>query len=243
MDPTGKVYFSTIEDNLGYFSFPNVAFESNFVQPKIEGKYYNEVFNGVNNFSEIILNSIVDITDNSLLNINIITHLVQARTLELVKNGAAYNIAYEQSLSELLSVFCLEGNKHNRPEHYDISSSDSDGGVLLLISSIIQSNIGSGLNFTEFLTLLTGDFKDNGIIDDSLLQRTLGTSGLVLDIQEIRNNLISRYSELGQTINPYIGQQFLSEFNRLNPYPTVFDGTFPNTTGDFINLVGVNRNQ
>ena len=237
LDPTGKVFFSTIEDNFGYFSFPDVEFRSNYVQLKVEGEYYNEVTGGVNSLSEIILQSIVDISDNSTININIITHLVQARTLQLVNNGIDYSSAYEQAYYELLTIFCIADSDFIKPETLNLCVSDVNGGILLLVSSIIQSNIGSGLIFSEFLTLLTNDFKDNGLIDNELIQKTIGTSGLVLNIDDIIDNLTGRYAELGQAIEPYEGKQFLNNFKISNSYSTIFDTAFPATIEAYQNLV------
>ena len=237
LNPTGKVFFSTIEDNTGYFAFPDVEFESKYIQLKVDGDYYNEVFGGVNNFSEIILQSIVDISNNSVINVNIITHLVQARTFVLVKSGLSFNEANEQAYDEFLALFFIENPEINRPENLDLTSSDADGGVLLLVSSIIQSNIGSGKNFSEFMTGLTNDFKDNGNIDIQIFQKALATSGFVLNIQEVRQNLISRYSSLGKSIDPHSGSQFLRNFNMNNTFPTIFDGIFPSDVGEYTNLI------
>lgn len=237
LGPTGKVFFSTIEDNFGYFSFPDVEFRSNYVQLKVEGEYYNEVIGGVNSLSEIILQSIVDISDNSTININIITHLVQARTLQLVKNGMDYSSAYEQAYHELLKIFFIENGDFIKPESLNLCVSDVNGGILLLVSSIIQSNIGSGLIFSEFLTLLANDFKDNGIIDNEIVQKTMGTSGLVLDMEDIIDNLTSRYADLGQAIAPYAGKQFLRNFKKMNSYGTIFDAAFPESYGAHENLI------
>jgi hypothetical protein len=237
LNPTGKVFFSTIEDNSGYFSFPDVVFESDFVQIKVEGEYYNEVVGCVNSMSEIILYSIVDISDNSIINVNIITHLVQARANHLFKEGINFSDAYNQAFNELLAVFYVENIGFNKPEKLDLTTSDSSGGILLLISSIIQSNISSGMIFSEFLTSLTNDFKDNGNIDNEVIQKTLATSGLVLNLQDVRNNLISRYADIGRSIEPYSGNQFLKDFNNRNSFTTIFDGVFPVTVGEYKNLI------
>ncbi|MEX2428510.1 MAG: hypothetical protein WD577_09735 [Bacteroidales bacterium] len=237
LDPTGKVFFSTIEDNFGYFAFPNVVFESSYIQLKVEGEYYNEVRGGVNALEEIILHTIADISDDSIINVNLITHMVQARTFELVKDGMDFSQACEQAYEELLALFYIEVNDYNKPEHLDLSSPDLNGGMLLLVSSIIQSNIGSGLNFSEFLTMLAGDFKDNGVIENEMIRKTLGTSGLVLSIEEVIENLTSRYSEFGKSIEPYQGKQFLKNFKKLNSYGNIFDVAFPETASGYENLI------
>lgn len=237
LTPTGKVFFSDIENDKGYFSFPKVEFESNFVQLKVVGEYYNEVIGSVNSLSEITLKSIVDISSNSTVNVNIITHLVQDRTLELVENGLTYLVAYNQAYNELLTIFHLDDIITKRPENLDLKTSDISGGILLVISAIIQSNIGSGYNFPEFLVLLTNDFKDNGLIDNEIVQNALGTSGLVLDMKKVKDNLTLRYKELGETIDPYSAQNILKDFNDLNSFPTIFDESFQNSYAGYINLI------
>ncbi len=113
LNPTGKVFFSTVEDNSGYFSFPDVVFETDFIQVRVEGKYFDEVFGAVNALSVIILQSIVDISDNSTINVNIITHLVQARAIQLVKDGMNFSDASDQAFNELLALFYVENTGYN----------------------------------------------------------------------------------------------------------------------------------
>lgn len=237
LTPTGKTFFSTIEDNFGYFSMPDVSFESQYIQVKAEGKYYNEVLGGVSAFNEITLYAIASISETSTINANIITHLIQARLLTLINGGMDYSTSKNQAFNELLDIFYIEVSDISSPEALDLTSSDIGGGVLLLISSIIQNSINSGMSFVEYFTTLTSDFKDNGIIDSEIIQRTLGTGGLVLDLDKVIQNLISRYSELGQTINPNAAKDFLENFNNETTFPTIFDSIFPTEYNGSINLI------
>jgi len=235
--PTGKTFFSTIEDNSGYFSIPEISFESQYIQIKVEGKFFNEVMGGVSGFDRISLFAIDDISEASTINVNILTHLLQARILTLINGGMGYAESKSHAYNEILDVFNLDVTDIGDPETLDLTSSDIGGGVLLMISSIIQNDINSCMSFIEYCTTLTSDFKDNGIIDSEIIQRTLGTGGLVLDLDEVLQNLILRYSEIGININPNAAKGLLDNFNNETEFPTIFDGIFPTEYNGSINLI------
>lgn len=71
--PTGRVFFSTILDDKGYFNLPGVVLVSPYVQIKIRGLYYSE-YNGFINSTELTLYSLADITKSESINVNIMTH-------------------------------------------------------------------------------------------------------------------------------------------------------------------------
>ncbi len=178
--PTGKSYFSTIDDNAGHFTFPEVKFNSNYIQLKVEGNYYDEVLGGIP-INEITLYSIVDISKDSIINVNLLTHIEQSRVQFLLDKGISFQNAQKQAQNELLKVFNLEDKAIGNAEQLDITSPNLDGGVLLLISSIIISNYGTGLEFQEFISNFVTDFKEDGTIDSESIQEALATGAYVLD--------------------------------------------------------------
>ena len=234
--PTGKSYYSLIEDNLGHFSFPNVKFSSNYVQLKVEGKCYNEVTGDVP-LENLTLFSTVDISNNSSINVNILSHFEQSRILNLVTKGKSFQDAQMQAQNELLKVFDIEDKVISNPELLDITSSNLDGGVLLLISSIIDNNIGSGMTSQEFITNFTTDFKEDGIIDSDVIQKTLASSAFVLDPERITVNLTARYNEMGLSIKPYEMSLLVKQFLNNTSFPNIYNNLFPESVGDTINLI------
>lgn len=236
LNPTGKTYFSTIEDNRGFFAFPSVGFLSNFIKLKVNGVYFNEIYGGyVGN--EETLYSIVDLGDNKSVNINIMTHLQQARIDELLRLGVGFHDAMNQSFNEYLAIFNLENLELNAPNEIDITGSDISSGALMVTSAIIQYNIASGMIFQEYLTNLLTDFKVDGKIDSPILQLSLGTSGLVLNIDRVRQNLIDKYNDMGLTINPHNAHHLLRLFNENTQFPTLFDNLFTCMVNGAQNLI------
>lgn len=234
--PTGKSYYSTVEDNLGHFSFPNVKFSSNYVQLKVEGNCYNEVTGDVP-MENLTLLSIVDISNNSLINVNLLSHFEQSRILNLVTKGTSFQSAKKQAKDEILKVFNLQDKLISNPELLNISSSNLDGGVLLFISSIIDNNIGSGMTSQEFITNFTTDFKEDGIIDSDIIQKTLAGSAYVLDPERITTNLTTRYSEMGISIKPYEISLLAKQFLINTSFPNIYNNLFPESVDGAINLL------
>jgi len=237
LNPTGKIYNSTIEDNSGYFSIPEIELESNYIQIKVEGGYYNEIIGEINSADEIILYSISDISKSSTLNVNLLTHLIQARTTALMKEDINFTEAKNQAYDEILNIFHIENEDLIEPEKMDLTSSEISGGILLMISSIVQNDINSGMSFMEYLTSLTVDYKDNGEIDTENIRKTIASSALVLDLNKVVDNLIKKYSELGKNINPNSAISMLKNFNEKTEFPTYFDGIFPAEHNNSKNLI------
>lgn len=236
LSPTGKTYFSTIDDNAGHFTFPNVSLASQYVQLKVEGNYFDEI--GNHSLGEpITLFSIIDVTDHSTININILTHIEHLRIFTLVSNGESYSDARAQAQYELLTVFNLENYSTDNAELLDITSSDIDDGILLAISAIVQANFGSGMQFQEFITNLTTDFKDDGIIISPALQKALCTGGAVINVGDINYNLWTKYTNMGLSYSPYNIQPLLNQFVNNTTYINLKDSIFPSIVNNQINIL------
>lgn len=61
LQPTGRVFFTQIDNNTGKFELPNVELESRFVNLKADGFYFNER-TGELSEAQLTLHSLVDIT-------------------------------------------------------------------------------------------------------------------------------------------------------------------------------------
>lgn len=234
--PTGKTYLSTIEDNTGKFSIPNVQFASSYVKLEVKGRYYDEV-NGSVPMDELTLHSIVDLSTTLKGNVNILTHLVQSRIFNLVGGGHTYKNAKVQAEKEVLRIFNLDTYNANMSDTMNLVTSNISGGILLLISSIIQSNVASGMTFQEYITNLQTDFKSDGVINSVKLQNSLKTSARVLNINQIKENLANRYNEMGLSYDFYDLRPILKHFINTINYPSFFDGIFPVAIMNSVNLI------
>ena len=70
----GSLYSSTIQDNLGNFSFESKLFETPYAELTANGYFFNEV-EGMLSTGTLNLRALVDLSDASTVNVNLLTHL------------------------------------------------------------------------------------------------------------------------------------------------------------------------
>lgn len=71
--PTGRTFTGIVEDNTGRFQVLG-QLESPFVELSANGFYFNEVTGQISN-AQINLTALVDMRENSTVNVNVLTHL------------------------------------------------------------------------------------------------------------------------------------------------------------------------
>ena len=82
----GHVYSSTIQDNLGNFSFGSKSFEAPYAELIANGYFFNET-NGQLSSSTLNLHTLVDLSDDTTVNINLFTHLKYQRIQKLIADS------------------------------------------------------------------------------------------------------------------------------------------------------------
>lgn len=196
---TGKLFQTEIKSNEGDFALESAAeFVSPYVNIACEGYFFNEITGNLSN-SQIRLESIVDISGKrNNINVNILTHLSKDRIIKLMKEGKSYEEATAQTREELLSCFGLQEYKDLDFEDFSISSGNQHAGVLIMISSILLSNLTEAY-FTEYISIVKNDFTDSGTLSDSI-QYYLREESLNLPVEQIAANIKNRYQDLGKTI-------------------------------------------
>ncbi|HBJ15067.1 MAG TPA: RagB/SusD family nutrient uptake outer membrane protein, partial [Parabacteroides merdae] len=78
MTPTGSFYSTTIDNNLGDFNYGALKINSPYAQLTADGYFFNEI-DGELSEGTIKLDAIVDLKDNSTINVNVLTHLKSKR--------------------------------------------------------------------------------------------------------------------------------------------------------------------
>lgn len=239
LDPTGKVYFSTIMDSEGSFDIPGVDFSSDYIQLKVEGVYFHEQAGGTN-ITPLTLFSVAKISQINNFNINIFTHLEMDRLIGHFKDGFSFDDAKKEAQREILSIFSLEDITVNSSEILDISQQGESNAVLLAISSIVQG-YNSGAKLTTFLTELRSDIKDNGLLDSSSLQEQLKTQSMLARTSEIRENLSAYYSELNIAAEIPDFEKYIDSFNIKSSFSSTVEHSLPNSTSNGINLLSIDE--
>ena len=101
--PTGKNFTTQITDNNGSFEFSNIELVSPYVVLQSNGFYFNEM-TGENSAAQLTLYAIADISDQSTLNVNVLTHLEKPRVEYLVSQGKPFSEAKALALADVLNL-------------------------------------------------------------------------------------------------------------------------------------------
>ena len=199
--PTGSSYTATIENNTGDFNFGSLEISSRYAKLTADGYFFNEV-NGELSNSTIKLDAIVDLSDYSTVNINILTHLKSQRINYLVtKKALGFREANKQAQEELLTQFGLQQYKDKDASQYSIISGDDASGVLIAVSSLILSD-RTEAEIVEFLSLLSNEFRTTGKFSDNTQQILKSTRNELNNrLEVISDNIKARYNELGYDVS------------------------------------------
>ncbi len=192
---TGKTFSSQISDNRGSFELRQLDLSSQFVELKADGFYYNEV-TGDNSAARLTLYALSDLTDKSSLNVNILSHLEKSRITFLVSQGASFSGAKKTAQEEILNMFSINKTDMKESELLDISEEGEDNAILLAISVIIQG-FRSDADLSELLANISTDMKEDGTLNSNSLGTDLINHAQLLNLPEIKQNLIDRYDEIG----------------------------------------------
>ena len=196
---TGRTFIGTIDDNTGTFNA-----RGNVVSPYVElsavGYYFNEV-SGSLSTAPLTLQALSDMTDNSSVNVNLMTHLEKKRVEYLIDAGSTFTTAKSQAQTEIMKIFNIENVSLGSSETLDISKSGDGNAVLLAISAILQSD-KTEAELTELLSTINTDIRTDGTLDSTTTKATLATAMEYLktrhiDSVTVRDNIEDRYSNLG----------------------------------------------
>ena len=203
MTPTGNTFTGTIDDNTGSFSIKGTL-TNKIVELSGDGYYFNEV-SGTLSSAKLTLSALSDITDNSSVNVNLMTHLEKKRVEYLMDySKMTFAAAKTQAQTEILKIFNIENVTLGNSETLDISKSGDGNAVLLAISAILQSD-KTEAELTELLSTINTDIRTDGTLDGTSSVETLTSAGKYLrrtgKWDEIKTNIISRYNSFGITVN------------------------------------------
>lgn len=198
--PTGSTFSTTIADNAGNFVFNTATLETPYAQLAANGYFFNEV-TGQLSIGTLSLRAIADLSEQSTVNVNILTHLKYARILNLVeKDNKTFKEANKQAQEELLSAFGLHKYSDTDVSNYSITAGTPEAGALIAISSLILSTRGEAKT-TEYLAKLSKEFGDNGAFSDETKEIIKEDRNTIMSgLRGIEENIKNRYKELGQTV-------------------------------------------
>lgn len=218
---TGKVFNTQILNNKGEYIFNNLELASNLITLKADGFYFNEI-TGKNSNAQISLNSIAKLNNISSLNINLLTHLEKPRVEKLLLDGLTFEKAKRQAEKEIFKIFELTIDTTIYFEDLNLAKIGENNEKLLAISSILQG-YRSESELTELLSDISLDIADNGILDNTVLGGNLISHSKFLNTEKIKNNIVSKYGELGININPSSFESYINIFNDNSKFTSSLD--------------------
>ena len=197
MTPTGSFYSATIDNNLGDFNYGALKINSPYAQLTADGYFFNEI-DGELSEGTIKLDAIVDLKDNSTINVNVLTHLKSKRIHHLVTTqGMTFKEANAQAQKELLTQFGLQQYASKDASQFSLTSGDDASGALIAISSLVLTD-RSDAEIVEYLSILSNEFGTEGAFSQETKKKIQsGKNYLNTRLDRISENIKSRYKELG----------------------------------------------
>ena len=196
----GTVFNISIVDDLGSFVLGNKEFSSPYAELIASGYFFNEI-NGELSKGTLTLKALVNLDDNSTVNVNILTHLKYLRIKKLVASGKRFDDANSQAQKELLEAFGLGKYDNNDVSSFSIIAGTDESAALIAISSLLLMD-RTEAELTEYLAKLSADFEKHGKFSNEIKSQIASdTKDLANRLETVRNNIIQRYEYLGISVD------------------------------------------
>ncbi len=237
LTPTGRTFTTEINNNIGQFRFANLDLVSPFVELRSNGFYYNEV-TGNTSDAPLNLSALVDLSDESTININILTTLEKDRVEYLIANGSSFTEAKSQAATEVLEVFYQEVSSSGNLDDLNITIDNEGNASLLAISSILQGHLSVG-DLSALVSRIKFDLREDGLLDDENICTSLASVASRLNAESIKNHLEDWYNGEQITVSiPDFSAQ-LEMFNQETPCAVASGITYPATGRHGLNLLAL----
>lgn len=199
LQASGELYSSTIQDNAGNFSFGSKLFDAPYAELTANGYFFNEITGSLSQ-GTLNLRGLVDLSDATTVNVNILTHLKYQRVLALVEKGENFSNANKQAQKELFTAFGLQKYADTDASRFSIISGNEEAGALIAISSLLIVD-RSEAELTEYLAKLSREFGQSGTFTETTKsQIKRDREELSKYLSSIKSNIISRYEDLGLSV-------------------------------------------
>lgn len=197
--PTGVTFSINTNNDFGGFELER-KLEASYVEIITSGFYYNEVIGKISEAS-LTLRSLAENNDSAATNVNILTTLARDRIIHLMKTDSLeYTPAKKQAQHEILSIFNIVENEDIDFNSLDISKDGDENAILLAISVVLQAENSVG-ELSELISKIIQDIKEDGILDNETIKKSLKENAKKLNFTSISNNLKNRYAAINQLVD------------------------------------------
>ena len=193
---TSTSFFTLTTNDAGSYKIINIEVASSFAEISADGFYFNEIA-GFSSHARLTLTALSDVTKHTTINVNVLTHLEKERIKHLVnEEGKNFGDAKSIAQAEVLAVFGIFLDDIDDSESLDYTKDNQPNAALLAISVILQGKRGVA-QISDLLTKISDDIRDNGVFSDESTLENLRETTIDINMEGIRNNLETRYAELG----------------------------------------------
>lgn len=197
--PVGTNFHTDITDNDGSFNLGKISLEAPYATLSANGYFFNEV-TGELSKGTLSLNAIVDLSNKSTVNVNLLTHLKYYRIQHLLGEGKSFKDADKQAQEELFTAFGLQAFNSGDVSQYSITAGTDQAAALIAISSLVLVN-RTEAQLTEYLSNLSKEFGDNGVFSSGTKDKIAADmTALDSKLDLIQDNIVKRYQDLGKNV-------------------------------------------
>lgn len=199
LNALGSTLTTMTFDDCGNYSFRNTLFKYPYVSLSATGLFFNEYDDYRTRDTQLTLQGYADLQRGSKVNVNVVTHLISERVLNLVIGGVDFDDALSQAQEELLSVFGLQRLNDKDFTQVSITDGDDYAAALLAISMPLLYD-RKGPDLISWMTRLRYDFADDGkFTEQNMVQYKKDRNRLSL--LNYANKLIDKYKDFGLNIS------------------------------------------
>lgn len=238
---TGKNFSAQILDNKGTFNLGNIELNSQFVELKANGFYFDEVRNE-NSVAQLTLFALSDVNEKSNMNVNLLSSLEKSRVNYLVNNGKSFSEAKRLAQKEILAIFEIEKNEIANSEWLDISKAGDDNAILLAISVIMQGYLPVS-DLSELLANISSDIHEDGVLNNKALGTILINNAKAIKLNKIRSNLENRYKYLSMDAIIPDFEKYVNQFIDNTEFEFTGGIKYPETGGHGFNILDKNKTE
>ena len=179
LEETGRVYRGWSTGGYGGYEVFGMTLASQYAAVEISG-YYRRAVSGNATDIPVTLKALVDFSETSTVNVNLLTHLAYARVRSLVASGESVADAKQQAETEILDALGLEGSVGNFEDLAVIYS--GDGSAILLAVDVIMQGDVSDMQLLLRLNNFAGDIERNGKWNDSIAKTEMADWAMQMDL-------------------------------------------------------------
>lgn len=187
---TGESFPTQISDDMGAFKI-NCRTSAPLFELNAQGYYFVENTGEISS-APIYLQAIVS-SDQSSVNLNLLTSLIVPRIKKLMSEGKSFKDAELQAQSELMRPFGYDDLTYQVFSEMNIAGESNSDAILLAASCLLQEGRTTG-EIQALITDIASSLEKDGVLPEILMNK-LFESADDIDVWEVTEYLVDYYKQ------------------------------------------------